>query len=216
MTLPIIAIDGPTASGKGTLAKKLASHYQFDHLDTGLLYRAVGQGVLDAGSDLQDEAAALKEAQALAVNLFRLDDPRLRLDSAGSAASQVAAIPAVREALLHLQQDFAANPPGGQGAVLDGRDIGTVICPAARAKLYVIANVEIRARRRWKELQARGSNAMFEAVLKDLEQRDARDSQRTVAPLKPAADAHLLDVSTLDVDQAFAAALAIVRQSLGF
>ncbi len=216
MTPSIIAIDGPTASGKGTLAKKLAAHYGFDHLDTGLLYRAVGQRLVDTGADLADEAAAVAAAQSLASNLSRLDDQRLRLDAAGTAASKVSVIPAVRTALLDLQRSFAANQPGGKGAVLDGRDIGTVICPQAPAKLYVIAAVEIRARRRWKELQQRGSNVMFEAVLKDLEQRDARDSQRAVAPLKPADDAHLLDVSTLDVDQAFGAALKIVRDCLGF
>jgi cytidylate kinase len=216
MTLPIIAIDGPTASGKGTLAKKLAAQYGFDHLDTGLLYRAVGQAMLDANADLTDEAKAVAAAQALAYDLSLLDNPKLRLDAAGTAASKVSGLAPVRTALLDLQRQFAAHPPGGKGAVLDGRDIGTVICPDAPAKLYVIADVEIRARRRWKELQARGSNAMFEAVLKDLEQRDARDSQRAVAPLKPAADAHLLDVSALDVEQAFVAAHEIVRQCLGF
>ena len=212
----IIAIDGPTASGKGTLAKKLAVHYGFDHLDTGLLYRAVGQQLLDAGTDLNDEAAAAAVACDLAGNLSLLADERLRLDVAGTAASKISVIAEVRTALLELQRDFAANPPGGKGAVLDGRDIGTVICPAAPAKLYVIADVEVRARRRWKELQARGSSAMFGAVLEDLQNRDARDSQRAVAPLKPAADAHLLDVSALDADQAFAAALEIVRPRLGF
>ncbi len=212
----VIAIDGPTASGKGTLARRLAAHYGFDWLDTGLLYRAVGLAVLDAGADPADAAKATEIAEKLrdTVNLD-LSDERLRLETTGGAASKVANVPAVRAALLALQQGFAAHPPGGKGAVLDGRDIGTVICPDAPVKLYVVAAVEIRAQRRLKELQGRGITAIYDAVLQDLKQRDARDSGREVAPLKPAADALLLDVSRLDADQAFAAALAKVEPIIG-
>jgi cytidylate kinase len=214
--LVVIAIDGPTASGKGTLARRLAAHYGFDWLDTGLLYRAVGLAVLDAGADPADAAKATEIAEKLrdTVNLD-LSDERLRLETTGGAASKVANVPAVRAALLALQQGFAAHPPGGKGAVLDGRDIGTVICPDAPVKLYVVAAVEIRAQRRLKELQGRGITAIYDAVLQDLKQRDARDSGREVAPLKPAADALLLDVSRLDADQAFAAALAKVEPIIG-
>jgi cytidylate kinase len=214
-TNPIIAIDGPTASGKGTLARKLASHYGFDWLDTGLLYRAVGLAMLDAGLDPADAEKAATTAQRLRHGALDLDDERLRLETSGEAASKVASVPAVRAALLALQHEFAASPPGGRGAVLDGRDIGTVVCPQAPVKLYVVADVEIRAQRRFKELQGRGITVIYDAVLQDLKQRDARDSGREVAPLKPADDALLLDVSRLDAEQAFAAALALVEPIIG-
>ncbi len=211
---PVIALDGPTASGKGTLARRIAAAYGYDWLDTGLLYRAVGLKVLDTGSDPADEAAAIAAAQALGA-APDLSDPRLRLDTAGSAASKVGIIPGVRAALLNLQHDFIAHPRLGKGSVLDGRDIGTVICPEAPVKFFVTADVEVRAMRRWKELQERGTTAMYETVLDDLKQRDARDSQRAIAPLKPAAGAFLLDVTSLDADSAFAAAMRLIEPILG-
>ncbi len=214
MSVPVIAIDGPTASGKGTLARRLATAYGFDWLDTGLLYRAVGLAVLDGGADPLDANAASAAASALG-HAPDLTDPRLRLDTAAVAASKVAAVPAVRAALLRLQRDFAANPPSGAGAVLDGRDIGTVVCPDAAAKLFVTADVEVRATRRWKELQGRGFTVIYESVLDDLKQRDARDSQRAIAPLKPADGAFLLDFTSLDADSAFAHAISLVEPVLG-
>jgi cytidylate kinase len=212
---PVIAIDGPAASGKGTLARRVAAHYGFDWLDTGLLYRAVGRAVLDRGQDPADAAHAIKAAADLHDELnARLGDERLRGDEAGNAASKVSVVPEVRTLLLDLQRTFATFPKGGKGAVLDGRDIGTVICPDADVKIYVTARVEIRAQRRWKELLGRAPESIFEAVLQDLQQRDTRDSQRAVAPLKPAEDAFLLDVSDLDADQAFAAALRYIEPML--
>jgi cytidylate kinase len=203
----VIAIDGPTASGKGTLARRLSAHYGYDWLDTGLLYRAVGQAVLDRGGDPSDPVAAAEAARGLGFTPD-LSDERLRYDTAGTAASKVAAIPEVRATLLQLQRDFAASPPSGKGAVLDGRDIGTVVCPDAAVKLFVTADVEIRATRRFKELQARRIDVIYGAVLEDLRQRDARDSQRAIAPLRQADGAFLLDVTSLDADQALAAAIA--------
>lgn len=210
--LPVIAIDGPAASGKGTLARRIAAALGFAHLDTGRLYRAVGLTVLRRGEDSADPTAAERAVQALDLSL--LEDPALKSDETGSAASKVAAIPAVREALLAFQRNFAANPPGGRGAVLDGRDIGTVICPAATVKLFVTATTEVRARRRFAELQAQGSPRTEEAVLADIRARDARDMGRTVAPLRQAPDAHLLDTSHLDIEAAVARALEIVRAGL--
>jgi cytidylate kinase len=201
--MTVIAVDGPAASGKGTLARRLAAHYDLRHLDTGLVYRAVGLKILSEGLDPVPAAKA--------VTLADLDRPELRSEEVGQAASKAAAIPEVRTALRALQRCFAETPPG---AVLDGRDIGTVICPDAEVKLYVIAAVEERARRRVKELQGRGQTAIYTAVLEDLKQRDARDSQRAVAPLKPADDAFLLDTSALDADQALAAALSIINDTL--
>lgn len=210
----IIAIDGPAASGKGTLAKRIAEHFGFAYLDTGLLYRAVGLEVLRRGKDPADPKAA--EAAARTVVLSRLDDPALKSDEVGSAASQVAAIPGVRAALLALQRRFAHSPPGGEkGAVLDGRDIGTVICPDAEVKLFVTASPEVRAERRHKELLARGVDSIYARVLKELSERDARDSVRLVAPLRPAPDALLLDTSGLDADQAFAAAVEHILTKTG-
>ena len=214
-SLPVIAIDGPAASGKGTLARRLAACYGFAHLDTGSLYRAVGLLVLRAGGDPTDEERALRAAQALSPNDSVLTDPALRGDDVAHAASQVAAMVEVRAALLKFQRDFAACPPGGRGAVLDGRDIGTGICPNAEAKLFVTASVEVRAERRVKELQAAGLHAIVEIVLEDMKARDERDSRRAVAPLRPAVDAFVLDTSALDADQAFSAALTFIRSRIG-
>ncbi|HZD92328.1 MAG TPA: (d)CMP kinase [Pseudolabrys sp.] len=204
----IIAIDGPAASGKGTLGKKLAVHYGLRHLDTGLLYRAVGKAVLDAGKAPGDAAAALAAAKALDPGKF--DEKALKSAAVGEAASLVSAIPAVREALLAFQRDFAAQPPG---AVLDGRDIGTVICPDADVKIFVTASPEVRAGRRTREYAASGQPADAAAVLADIRARDQRDMNRAAAPLKQAPDAYLLDTTTLDIDAAIRAAIDIVEGS---
>jgi cytidylate kinase len=201
----IIAIDGPAASGKGTLAKRLAAHLGLPHLDTGLLYRAVGRAMLDREFDLDDADAAFEIAERL--DVADLDEKRLRGAEMGEAASIVAAHPKVRKALLDLQRRFAHQRGG---AVLDGRDIGTVIAPGAEAKIFVTASPETRARRRFLELESRGANANYEAVLADIRRRDARDAGRADAPLMPAQDAHLLDTTSLDIESAFEAALAIV------
>jgi cytidylate kinase len=208
----IIAIDGPSASGKGTIARKLAAQYGFAHLDTGLLYRAVGYNVLRAGGDSGDARVATLEAKALdAAQLMRLDDSVLRSDDVSAAASKVAAVPGVREALLKFQKDFCASPPGdAKGAVLDGRDIGTVIAPDARVKIFVTASAEARAERRFRELQARGLPATYEAVLADMQARDARDAERAIAPTKPAPDAVILDTTVLTAMEALAQAMEIV------
>ncbi|MGF1607666.1 MAG: (d)CMP kinase [Rhodothalassiaceae bacterium] len=206
----IIAVDGPAASGKGTLARRLAQHLNMAYLDTGLLYRAVGWAVIQAGRDPADAEAAAQAAYALRPE--GLDDPALRSVEAGKAASLVAAVPAVRAALLDFQRAFAAEPPSQRdGAVLDGRDIGTVVCPAAPVKLFVTASVTERARRRTKELQRSDPAISYDAVLADLKQRDARDSQRDVAPMVPAEDAILLDTTDLDIEAAFKHALALVE-----
>lgn len=205
----IIAIDGPAAAGKGTLARRLALHYGYDFLDTGSLYRGVGLQVLRAGGDPADAAAARAAAEHLDLTLLAAAE--LRGEAAAKAASLVAAQPAVRAALLDLQRNFANRPPGGKGAVLDGRDVGTVVCPEARVKLFVTASPEARALRRQRELQARGQAAIWEAVLQDMQDRDARDSKRDVAPLKPAADAVVIDTTSLSPDQVFEAARAIVE-----
>jgi cytidylate kinase len=206
----IIAIDGPAASGKGTLAKKLARHYGLRHLDTGLLYRAVAQALIAAGDPLDDPDKAGAAARALDPNKF--DEALLKGHAAGEAASIVSVIPQVREALVDLQRDFAAPPPG---AVLDGRDIGTVICPRAEVKIFVTASPEARANRRWREASAAGQSVNEADILADIRRRDERDATRAVAPLKPAADAHLLDTTTLDIDAAFRAAVAIVEAVRG-
>lgn len=206
----IIAIDGPAASGKGTLARRLADHLGCALLDTGLLYRAVGMKVVRAGGDAADAEAAAAAARDLAAGDLEAAD--LRSDTAASAASKVGAIPAVRAALLDFQRTFAAHPPGGaNGAVLDGRDIGTVVCPDADAKLFVTASVEVRAERRLKELRARGLEAIHSRVLQEMKERDSRDASRAVAPLEPAKDAFVLDTSALDPDAVFAEALAFVK-----
>ena len=205
----VIAVDGTAASGKGTLAKKLARHFGFAHLDSGALYRLTALAVLDANGDPRNEADALKGAQTIDFN--RAGDPSIRTDVVGKAASHVAAIPAVRDALLEFQQNFLAHPPGGSpGAVMDGRDIGTVICPGATAKLYVDARLEVRARRRWTELKAMGIRRTEQDVVAELGARDQADKNRPISPLKQAPDADLLDTSDLGIDAAFAAALALV------
>jgi cytidylate kinase len=202
----IIAIDGPAASGKGTLAKRLAAHYGFRHLDTGLLYRAVAKAVLDSGHSPEDRMRATVAAETL--DVARLDETALKSQAVGEAASQVSVIPEVRAALFALQRAVAATPPG---AVLDGRDIGTVICPQAEVKVFVTAAPEERARRRALEFRGRGEPADEAEILADIRRRDARDVSRTAAPLRQAADAHLLDTTHLDIDAAFRAALAIVE-----
>jgi len=209
MAAIVIAVDGTAASGKGTLAKRLARHFGFAYLDSGSLYRLTALGVDRAGGDPAREADAV--AAARAVDPGRADDPAIRTDAMGRGASIVAAIPAVRAALLEFQRRFAGEPPGGApGAVIDGRDIGTVVCPNATAKLFVDASPEERARRRWRELVASGASADEAGVLADINARDARDRGRAVAPLQPASDASLLDTTHLGIDAAFAAALALV------
>lgn len=202
----IVAIDGPAASGKGTLARRLAAAYDLPHLDTGLLYRATARAVLDAGAAIDDRAAAVRAAATL--DPLALDEARLRGKEMGEAASVVAAVPDVRAALLATQRAFAGR---SGGAVLDGRDIGTVICPDARVKIFVTATPETRAERRWRELVGRGEPAKLDDVLDDIRRRDARDSDRASAPLKPAFDAVFLDTTTLDVEAAFAKAREIVE-----
>ena len=210
----IIAIDGPAAAGKGTLAQNLAKHFHYAFLDTGRLYRAVGYAVLQAGKDPADEAAAIGEAKKLkpeSINKL-LENPALREEASGEAASKVAVIPAVRAALLDLQRDFARNPffvdgSPAKGAVLDGRDIGTVVCPDADFKFFVTASPEVRATRRFKELRERGENPDYDTILKDVKARDERDSNRAAAPLKAAADAKILDTSDMNAEQAYQHAL---------
>jgi CMP/dCMP kinase len=204
----VIAIDGPAASGKGTLAKRLAAHHRLPHLDTGLLYRAVALALVDGGGSLDDAAAASREAGRL--DAGRLDDPRLRGAAMGEAASRVSGVPEVRAALLAWQRRFAADPAG---AVLDGRDIGTVVCPEAGVKLFVTASAAERARRRHLELAGRGEAASLERVLADIEARDARDAGRAAAPLRMAEDAVRLDTTDLDAEAAFARANAIVARA---
>ena len=202
----IIAIDGPAASGKGTLGKRLAAHYGLRHLDTGLLYRAVAKAMVDGGYRLDDTAHAGEAARAL--DPARFDEPALKSHATAEAASVVSAIPEVRTALLAFQREFGRAPPG---AVLDGRDIGTVIFPDAEVKILVTAAAPERARRRALELQARGAEASEVEILADILRRDARDTQRSAAPLRAAADAHLLDTTHLDIDAAFRAAVDIVE-----
>ena len=202
----IIAVDGPTASGKGTIAKALAQHFGLKRLDTGALYRAVGLAVVDAGGDPGGEAQAVAAAQAL--DLGAIDEDRIRSSQAGLAASKVAQMPGVRAVLRETQRAFAADPAG---AVLDGRDIGTVICPDADVKLFVTASLEARTRRRLAELLARGETISFEDLQAQIAERDRRDTERTDSPLVQAADAHLLDTTDLNVEAAAAAAAAIVE-----
>lgn len=206
----IIAIDGPAASGKGTVARRIAEYFGYAYLDTGALYRAVALSVLRAGGDPGDASTAAEHAHNLDPALT--EDPEIRTARSGAAASKVAAVPAVRAALLAFQRDFAAHPPGAvAGAVLDGRDIGTVVCPDAARKIFVIADVEIRATRRFKELLGRGEAAIYARVLADLRERDERDGTRADAPMRRAEDAMLLDTSHLDPDQAFESARAFVE-----
>jgi cytidylate kinase len=203
----IIAIDGPAASGKGTIGKRLAAHLGLRHLDTGLIYRAVAKALLDRGHRLDDVARAVEAARTLDPAQF--DDQALKSHAIGEAASITSAIPEVRAALIAFQRDFAAAPPG---AVLDGRDIGTVICPQAEVKIFVVAAPEVRAKRRAAELRALGDHVDEAAVLADILRRDQRDRTRAIAPLKPAADAHVLDTTKLDIDQAITKAIDIVKR----
>ena len=205
----IVAIDGPSASGKGTLARRLAEALDFAYLDTGMLYRAVGAAVLAAGADPGEAAAAVEAARTLEIS--DLERPGLRGEAVGQAASIVAVMPGVRGALLGLQRRFAVAPPGGQaGAVLDGRDIGTVVCPEAEVKIFVTASLEGRARRRHKQLLERGEASIYARVVQEMRARDRRDSERAAAPLRPAPDAVVLDTNELDAGAAFRAALEIV------
>ena len=206
----IIAIDGPAASGKGTLGKLIAAHYGLAHLDTGKLYRAVARDTLATGARPSDASAALSAARALDVRT--LDDPSLVDGKLGEAASIVASHPEVREALLAYQRAFARRKPG---AVLDGRDIGTVICPNADVKLFVTAVPEERARRRYRELREAGNSVSEADVLADIRRRDERDKGRAVAPLRRAEDAHLLDTTNLDIDAAFKAAIDLIDAAMG-
>lgn len=213
----IIAIDGPAAAGKGTLAQNLAKHFSYAFLDTGRLYRAVGYAVLQANEDPADEAAATKAAKAFdpkSINAV-LKNPALRDEATGNAASKVAVIPAVRAALLDLQCDFAHHPffedgTPAKGAVLDGRDVGTVVCPDADVKFFVTASAEVRADRRFKELQDANKPADYDKILADIKERDKRDSERATAPLKPAADACILDTSNMNAVQVFQSALDFI------
>ncbi len=202
----IIAIDGPAASGKGTLGSRLAQHYGLRHLDTGLLYRAVAKAVLDAGQSPQDKNAAARAARAL--DHAHLDRHALQSDAIGTAASIVSAFSDVRAVLVEYQRAFAAKPPG---AVLDGRDIGTVIAPQAEVKIFLTASAQQRALRRTKEMEKRGEKADLNAILADIRARDERDTTRPISPLKAAPDAHLLDTTHLDIDAAIRAAIDIVE-----
>ena len=202
----IIAVDGPAAAGKGTIARALARHFGYHFLDTGTLYRRVGLALLKSGTDPSGRAAAIAIARNLGAGAY--GEPELRSEAVGAAASIVAVIPEVRTALLDLQRQFARKPPG---AVLDGRDIGTVVCPDAEVKIYVTASAEVRARRRQEELKSYGQDIDFAAVLEDIRTRDKRDSTRVTAPLLPASDATVLDTSEMTIEAAIAAAIALVR-----
>ena len=213
----IIAVDGPAASGKGTLARRLATHFDFAYLDTGALYRAVALSVILAGGNLENESDAVAAAESL--DMARLEDSdfaaRLRTAETGLAASIVAAMPRVRAAILAAQRQFATQPPDGKkGAILDGRDIGTIVCPDAAAKLFITARAEIRAERRFAELRVNDGSLNLETVLADIHARDARDEGRATAPMKQADDAPLLDTSDLSIEEAFVAALALVEAKL--
>jgi cytidylate kinase len=209
----VIAVDGTAASGKGTLAKKLAAHFGFAHLDSGALYRLTALAVLLADGDPKSEADALRGAQS--IDLTMAGDPAIRTDKIGQAASFVAAIPAVRQALFDFQRGFLDRPPGGSpGAVMDGRDIGTVIAPEATAKLYIDARPELRAHRRWLELKGMGIERDEAGLLAELNARDAADKSRPISPLKQAPDADLLDTSDLGIERAFAAALTLVSPKI--
>jgi cytidylate kinase len=204
----IIAVDGPAAAGKGTVARALARHFKFHFLDTGTLYRRVGLAVLKASHDPHDVDAATAAARALHAHDFH--ETELRSEAVASAASIVAVIPEVRYALLDFQREFAARPPG---AVLDGRDIGTVVCPGAEVKLYITASALVRAKRRFAELSAVNRGVIFNAVLEDIRLRDERDRTRSVAPLVPASDATVIDTSEMTVEAAIAAAVEAVNSA---
>ncbi len=208
----IIAIDGPSAAGKGTIAGKIAAHFGYAHLDSGALYRAVALVLLRAGREPGDAAAAVRVAEELDPEI--MSDPAIRDQKTGAAASLVAAIPEVREALVHFQRDFASHPPGGvAGAVIDGRDIGTVVCPRADVKLFITASDEERARRRMLELKAREEAHDYGDVLSEIQARDRRDIERKTAPLKRAGDALLLNTTNLDIEAAFQTALDLIKGS---
>ncbi len=210
----IIAVDGHAASGKGTIAKRVAAHYDLAHLDTGSLYRSVGMGMVKRGEDIHDVALATTAALNLQANTLSEDE--IRSEAAGTAASVVAAFEDVRAALKRFQRAFAENPPGGKtGAVIDGRDIGTVICPNADAKLFVTAGLDVRTDRRMLELQQRGATPNRAEIRADLADRDERDENRPVSPLLQAEDAHLLDTTKLDIEAAVAAAIAAIDARLG-
>jgi cytidylate kinase len=205
----VIAIDGPAAAGKGTLSRQIAEAYNFHHLDTGLTYRATAKALIDAGLPLDDEAVAAK--MAAEVDLSGLDRDVLSAHAIGEAASRIAVMPAVRRALVEAQRAFSRKEPG---TVLDGRDIGTVVCPDAPVKLYVTASPEVRAHRRHEEILAKGSEADYEAIFAEVKTRDDRDMSRSDSPLKPAPDAHLLDTSEMSIEAAFQAAKAIADAAL--
>lgn len=212
MTLTI-AIDGPAAAGKGTLARRLAAAHDLAYLDSGSLYRGTALTLLRDNLDTPDDAAAVAAARKLRPEL--LTDPELRAEATGKLASKVAAIPAVRSALLNWQRDFAKHPPAGKrGAVLDGRDIGTVVLPDAMVKLFITASDEARAQRRFKELQEKGEAAIYPRVLEDMRERDARDTARSTAPMRPAEDALIIDTSALDADQVFRLAQDYIAQKI--
>jgi cytidylate kinase len=204
----LIAVDGPAAAGKGTLSCRLAEHFNLARLDTGLIYRTVAKKVLET-KDPENNKIAIEIAQSLSLN--DLDTNGLRDEAIGTAASKISAIPEVRKTLLNFQRNFAKNPPNGKvGAILDGRDIGTVVCPKAEFKLFITASSKIRAERRFKELQDRGKEAIRSAILRDIIDRDERDSIRSVSPLLPARDAQILDTSKLDPDAVFNLALDFI------
>ena len=204
----LIAVDGPAAAGKGTLSRRLAEHFNLARLDTGLIYRAVAKKVLET-KDPENNKIAIEIAQFLSLN--DLDTNGLRDEAIGTAASKISVIPEVRKTLLNFQRNFAKNPPNGKvGAILDGRDIGTVVCPKAEFKLFITASSKIRAERRFKELQDRGKEAIRSAILRDIIDRDERDSIRSVSPLLPAQDAQILDTSKLDPDAVFNLALDFI------
>jgi cytidylate kinase len=205
----IIAIDGPAASGKGTLSSKIATKYGLPHLDTGLTYRAVAKALLDSGLPLDDEALAVKAAKEL--DFAEMVRDELAVHEIGEAASKVAVMPNVRQALVEKQREFAHQ---GRGAVLDGRDIGTVVCPDATAKLYVVASAEVRAARRHQEILNRGKQADLAQILADINVRDARDMKREDSPLRPASNAYLLDTSKMTIEAAFDAAISIIDAAI--
>lgn len=207
--MPVIAIDGPAAAGKGTLSRRIAEEYGFHHLDTGLTYRATAKALLDAGLPLDDEPLAAE--MALKLDLAGLDRSTLAVHEIGEAASKIAVMPSVRKALVEAQRRFSIKSPG---TVLDGRDIGTVVCPDAQVKLYVTASADVRAKRRFDEIVAGGGEANYEAVLADVIKRDDRDMNRADSPLKPAEDAHLLDTSKMGIEAAFQAAKVIIDRAL--
>lgn len=208
--MTVIAIDGPAASGKGTLARRIAAHFGFAWLDTGLLYRAVARDVLASGGSLEDESAAIAAARDL--DLRSLEDAGLRSKELGEAASIVAAVPEVRTLILDYQREFARRSPG---AVIDGRDIGSVVCPDADVKIFVTADVHVRADRRYRELMAKGDSTSLEDVLQMILARDRRDRERAASPLVAAADAILLDTTDLDIDAAFEAAIGLIKRKIG-